>query len=244
VFVQSHYELYAGGFHVADVDTGVALGPKTYQMRMAYHTTGLVRLFSSGNNDSVVSGAWRGDFAAPQRSLSVGAWKGDPRYADIDFSNGVPIVHRLVPNDTNQRQPIPAELKDGSVDTLSAMADLMQMATRTGACDLSLRTYDGHRILRFDAHTAGHEMLGPYRGSEFNGSALRCDFTATPIAGVKIGDNPDGRVFRGSVWLASPIPAATLMPVRMAFETRWFGEAVMYLMSVEPSSSRLVARRR
>ncbi|HET6606711.1 MAG TPA: DUF3108 domain-containing protein [Rhodopila sp.] len=244
VSVQSHYELYAAGLHVADVDTGYALGPQTYQMHLAYHTTGLVSLFRRGNNDSVVSGTWRGDFAVPQRFLAVGAWRGDPRYADIDFSSGMPVVRRLVPDDANQRQPVPPALENGSVDTLSAMADLMRMVARTGACNLSLRTYDGHRVLRFDARTMGQEMLGPYRGSEFTGPALRCDFTATPIAGVKIDDDPDGHVFRGSVWLASPIPAATSMPVRMALETRWFGEAVMYLMDVEPFPTRMVARRR
>ncbi len=239
--VQSHYELYAAGLHVADVQTDFVLGPETYQMHMAYHTTGLASLFAHGNNDSVVSGTWHGNSAAPQRLLAEGALKGDPRLTDIDFNGGMPVVRRLLPADADERQPVPVALKNGSVDTLSAMADLMRMVAQTGACDLTLRTYDGHRILRFDAQTVEHELLTPYRGSEFNGSALRCDFTATPIAGAKVDEEADARIFRGSVWLASPFAAAPTMPVRMAFETRWFGDAVLYLIKAEPTPSSMIA---
>ena len=106
--VQTQYELYAAGLHVADVQTGFALGPETYQMEMAFHTTGLVSLFARGNNDSVVSGAWRGNSAAPQRLLTTGSFRGNPRFSDIDFSGGIPVVRRLVPEDANERQPVPA----------------------------------------------------------------------------------------------------------------------------------------
>jgi Protein of unknown function (DUF3108) len=239
--VQTQYELYAAGLHVADVRTGFALGPETYQMQMAFHTTGLASLFARGNNDSVVSGTWRGNSAAPQRLLTEGSFRGNPRLTDIDFSGGTPVIRRLVPEDANERQPVPAALKDGSVDMLSAVSNLMRLVARTGACNLTLRTFDGHRVLHFDSHTVGREMLGPYRGSEFTGPALRCDFTGTPIAGAKINEGADGRPFRGSIWLASPIAAAPPMPVRMAFETRWFGDAVMYLIKAEPSPSAMVS---
>jgi hypothetical protein len=239
--VDAHYELYAAGLHVADVQTGFVLGPNTYQMHLAYHTTGLASLFAHGNSDSVANGIWYGNSVAPQRFLAEGSQKGNPRLTDIEFAGGMPVVRRLVPADANERQPVPEALKDGSVDMLSAMSDLMHIAARTGGCDRELRTYDGHRVLRLDSHTMGQEMLTPNHGSQFNGSALRCDFSSVPIAGAKIGDAADARPFRGSIWLASPFAAAPNMPVRMAFQTRWFGEAVMYLMSAQSASSTMMA---
>src|SRR5271168_4600533 len=106
--IQTQYELYAAGLHVANVQTGFDFGPETYQMQMAFHTTGLVSLFARGNNDSVVSGTWRGNSAAPQRLLTEGSFRGNPRLSDIDFSSGMPVVRRLVPEDANERQPVPA----------------------------------------------------------------------------------------------------------------------------------------
>lgn len=239
--VEAHYQVYAAGLHIADVDTDYALGPSGYQIHLTYHTTGITHFFAPGENDSFVTGAWRGEAARPQHYLVKGSWKGDPRGADIDFGVPLPIVHRLVPDDRSERQPIPDALRAGSVDTLSAIAGLMRLSTDTGRCDMAVRTYDGHRVLRFEARRIGTETLGPYRDARFTGQTLRCDFTATPIAGMKIGEEPDGRPFTGSVWLAPLVPGSPPMPARMAFGTRWFGDAIMYLINARRAPDMVMA---
>lgn len=232
--VEAQYEVYAAGLDIAAVQTDYAIAPQAYQMRTSYHTLGLVGLFASGTNTSTVTGTWRGETALPRQLFVEGSWKGDPRLADIDFSGDTPIVRRLVPSDAQERQPVPEALKTGSIDTLSAFAELIHAVSGTGRCDLTVRTYDGHRVLRFDTRTAGREALSPYRNAQFTGSALRCDFTATPIAGMKDGDDADARPFRGSVWLAPLTPGSAPFPVRLAFETRWFGDAIMGLIKTAP----------
>ncbi len=67
--VEAQYQVYAAGLHIADVDTDYALGPAGYQIHMTYHTTGITHLFAPGENDSLVTGVWHGDAAAPQRYL-------------------------------------------------------------------------------------------------------------------------------------------------------------------------------
>lgn len=239
--VEGHYEVYAAGLDIATVQTDYEIGPRAYQMRTSYHTVGVVSLFANGVNTSTISGTWRGETALPRELIVEGSWKGDPRQADIDFSGDTPVVRRLVPSDARERTPVPEAVKAGSIDALSAFAELIHFATDTGRCDLTVRTYDGHRVLRFDTQTAGHDALSPYRNAQFTGSALRCDFTATPIAGMKDGDEADARPFRGSIWLAPLTPGAGPFPVRLAFETRWFGDAIMGLIKTVPLPDVMVA---
>lgn len=51
------------------------------------------------------------------------------------------------------------------------------------------------------------------------------------VAGFRLGDDHarDSRPLRGSAWLAPVVSGGPPLPVRMSFETRWFGDATMYL---------------
>lgn len=226
------YALYAAGLEVAEVQMSYAIAPAAYRMEIGYHTVGIANLFSPGNNDSRIEGSWNGLRPLPKRLTGAGSGRGEPRRTDIDFSGAMPVVVDLLPADLPQRMPIPDSVKAGTVDTLSAMAALIRVVATTGSCDLSLKTYDGHRVLAFEAHAAGRERLGPYRASIFTGEALRCDFVGIPIGGAKIDDSSDARPLRGAAWFARPIEGGPPVPVRMGFDTRWFGEATMSMVSV------------
>lgn len=80
--------------------------------------------------------------------------------------------------------------------------------------------------------------------SSFYGRALRCDFAAQPLAGWNFTDGrvQDGKPLEGTAWLAELVPGAPPLPGRMAFGTRWFGDAVLYLQRVEQTPETLIAR--
>ena len=44
------YNVYAAGLHVAEVETSFGVGSLTYQLDLAYHTTGLVGFFYHGHH--------------------------------------------------------------------------------------------------------------------------------------------------------------------------------------------------
>jgi Protein of unknown function (DUF3108) len=239
---QMHFEMYAAGIHIANVDTEFAVGDRNYQMHTEYHTTGLASLFNHALIDNNVTGLVTGNAVRPERLFVHGVFRGEQRLADIDFARGSPLVLQLLPADTNERGPVPPAMLAGSMDNLSAMVNLMHTVATTGACNISARIYDGHKVTDFETRTGGMDNLGPYHGSMFTGPALRCDFVGTVIAGAKIDDPADGRQTHGSTWLARLNGSALPQPVRMSLETRWFGDAVMYLMSSQRVPGPVVAR--
>jgi hypothetical protein len=107
-----------------------------------------------------------------------------------------------------------------------------------------VHTYDGRRATEVEAHSVGEETLDSTKRSIFAGRALRCDFAGRMLAGFKFDDRPsDLKPLHGSAWLAPVVPGAPPLPVRMRFETRWFGDATMYLVHAEPKARGALAAR-
>jgi hypothetical protein len=234
--VRLSYDTYAAGFEVMQMTAFFGLGPWNYQVDIDYHTTGLVGFLYSGHQVNRVRGTWQDDHAVPIEFAGVGTWRGQDRRTLIDYRQGEPEVRELVPPQQSEREPVPRALQLHTMDTLSALAELMRHVGRDHSCETTVHTYDGRRVLEVSAHTGGSEILEPTSRSIFSGSALRCDFEGHELAGFLLGDNdPEHRrPLHGSAWLAALKPETPVLPVRIAFQTRWFGPATMYLTGAAP----------
>jgi hypothetical protein len=64
------------------------------------------------------------------------------------------------------------------------------------------------------------------------------------LAGFLFGEDREreSRPMHGSAWLSSITASGPRLPVRMTFQTRWFGDATMYLTDVGVGSDVKVAR--
>jgi hypothetical protein len=242
--LHASYETYAAGIQVAEVEAEFSFGSRTYQMNLGFRTTGIVGLVFSGHQFDQVEGSWHGKQAAPSRFVGAGHWHGEERQAEIEYQQGKPTVRVLVPPNAAEREPVPESIHANTIDTLSALAELIRGVRETGRCETTVRTFDGRRAVEIQAHTVGEETLEPTSRSSFTGKAMRCDFAGRMLAGFKFGDNRerDSKPMHGSAWLAPTSLGGPLLPVRMVFETRWFGDATMYLTGVGPGSDLTVAR--
>jgi hypothetical protein len=229
--LHASYNLYAAGFHVAEVEVSFGVGPHYYDIRVAYHTTGVVSLFRHGHQLTTVVGTWNADRPQPQEYQSVGVWQGEDKITLMDYLHGQPLIRQLIPPQEKEREPVPLSLQQNSVDSLSALAMLIRRVADTGRCEASVHTFDGNRASEITAHTAGEDVLLPSSRSIFTGKTLRCDFVGQMLAGFLYEDNTpyDRRPLHGSAWLADMVPGTPPVPVQMQFDTRWFGEATMYL---------------
>jgi hypothetical protein len=235
------YQLYTRGFRVAHLEVGYDLAATNYRMEVAYRTFGLVGFLFHGRQLSSVAGGWNGSTAVPAQYVGDGYWRGGVHRTILDYTNGVPKIREQIPsNEEDDREEVPAAQLPGAIDALSAITEMMRVATATGRCELALRTYDGRRLIQLTARTAGYEELAPTDRSVFTGRALRCNFTGRLVAGFRSNDSATERTQSrgGSAWLAQVVPGASLLPVKMVFETAWFGDATMYLTASGPGSAR------
>jgi hypothetical protein len=237
------YNLYAAGFHVMDMEAAFGIGPHSYQVQLAYHTTGVVSLFHHGHQVSTVVGTWAAGQPEPQQFQAIGVWQGEDKVTLIDYLHGQPLVRSLIPSQEKEREPVPMALQQNSVDSLSALALLIRRVADTGRCEASVHTFDGNRASEITAHTVGEEMLPRNENSIFTGKALRCDFVGQMLAGFLYEDSSayDRRPLHGTAWLARLIPGEPPMPVEMQFETHWFGDAHMYLSHLEQAPATTIA---
>ena len=130
-----------------------------------------------------------------------------------------------------EREPVAPTDQVGTVDTLSAFADLARQVNVSGRCEASARLFDGRRLSVVTVAHVGEEVLPPESRSSFAGRALRCDITSRQIGGFTFADRSSEatRPVTGSLWFARPTPNATMVPVRMSFDLRMLGHATLNL---------------
>lgn len=180
----------------------------------------------------MVTGRFNGDTAVPVRFTSVGRLRGGPRNTEIDYVGTTPEVRVLEPSlAQDDRDPVPLADRAGTMDTLSAMAELFHTVNVTGRCEGHVTAFDGRRLLSITSRTAGYQEL-PHTGrSSFTGNTLRCDLVSQQLAGFKHdADEPRMRKPQpGNAWFARLAPDGPLVLVRATFPTTFFGTATMYL---------------
>ena len=233
--VHAGYAAYAAGLNVVVMDAEFLVAPSDYRVHLTYRTTGALGLVIYSHQDTTVEGRFVADHAVPRRFYSFGVLRGEQRVTQIDYPAGQPSVRQLVPPNDHEREPVPPDRQANTIDTLSAMAQLMRRVNATGRCDGRVVTFDGRRLSELAASTAGVQVLQHTSRSSFSGPALRCDFEGRQLGGFKLGEDPDElrRPQHGSAWFASLTPDGAKVPVLISFHTPWFGQAMMYLRDPE-----------
>ncbi|MBV8916125.1 MAG: DUF3108 domain-containing protein [Acetobacteraceae bacterium] len=229
--VQLSYSAYAAGLNVVNMDAALALAPTSYRLRLVYRTAGTFGVFIRGQQDTTVEGQFANGRAQPQRFVSTGVMRGEPRMTVIDYVGGRPAIRQLTPPSEQEREPVPPDQQRGTIDTLSAMAELIRKVNDTGRCDGKAMTFDGRRLAELSARTVGLEFLGSTHLSSFTGAALHCEFDGRMLGGFKMEDDRESmqRPQHGNAWFAAVTPGGPMIPVRISFRTRWFGDAAMFI---------------
>ncbi len=229
---EARYEGYAAGVNVVDVDARFEVGPERYRVALDYRTVGALGWVARGRQQASASGRFVGGRPAPARMASAGTVRGERRVVEIDYASGQPEVRQLVPSGEGEREAVPGPERAGTIDPLSGMAELIRQVNATGRCDGRVTMFDGRRLGVLEVRTGGVQVLEPTRRSSFAGRALRCDFVGRQTGGFMLdADRAQARrPQEGTAWFAAAAADGPMIPVRVAFRTRWLGDATMYLV--------------
>ncbi len=228
------YAAYVDGFRAMLITVELRTDGDRYSVALHDHTVGLVGAMIDNHVASVATGRFDGAAAMPQRYTSAGHSRGADRETVLDYQGGNPVVTRLSPPEPN-RDRVPAAATTGSIDALSAMAEILHALASSGRCEARLHVFDGARLTDVQAWTAGETTLQDSDRSPYSGHATVCDFRTQELAGFLHDGNyvhahdPQG----GSVWLAPVLPGLPKLPIRAQFSTLEHGEIGLFLLGAK-----------
>lgn len=232
--VELNYSLYFLGVSAADAKLSFDIAEASYRLTLAFHTTGIADLFVGDRLEEHTSGRFEKDQPAPADYASNGHLRGQDRVVDMTWHDGMPTITAITPANRTEREDVSTPLLAHTVNPLDAFVLLLHQVARTGRCEGSSRAYDGRRLQLLEARTLGEEDLPESVHSSYAGHALRCEFTDRTLAGFRTGAGRDNDLkdHRGTIWFSQVLPGLPRLPVRASVETRWFGDAVIYLKSI------------
>ena len=226
-----HFAAYAAGSRLAVLTATYALAGPAYRVTIGFRTDGPAAVLFPGGTDSVVTGRIVAGRPRPDRLFSSGAFRGQTRVTQIEYTNDTPHIRQMQPGPDEGREPVPEAQQAHTVDGLTAMGDLVRRVVTTGRCDGEVTVFDGRRLSQIDAKTAETEMLPPSSRSSFSGPALRCAITTRFVAGFMPDTDEQFRKPQlASAWFAPLTPGGPPIPVRVSIPTKFFGEASLYLI--------------
>ncbi len=233
----ARYEVHAAGMVVmrAAVLLDLDAPGGGYRVMTQVRLTGMAGLLSSGEQLTSAEGRWQGARPEPLRYRVEGTWRGAPRRIVLDYpSPGVPVLRVLVPPNEAEREPVPPDLQRGTMDSLSALAQLTRTVAATGRCDVAAATFDGRRLAEVAVRTQGVDLL-PGRPGAPGREALRCGFESRLVAGRRADQDAEAarRAQPATAWLAQAAPSPWPLPVRIELPSRWFGMIRIELVGVE-----------
>ena len=232
--IRLSYDLYGRGFHVLDVVVELRLTRQGYSVRLHDHSAGFLSLMMHTDVTSTATGLFAATGVQPVHFESSGYSRGAQRRTVLDYAGGDPVVRVLTPAEPRRDRVDPAQAR-GSIDTLSAMADMMHQVQQGGRCDGRALVYDGLRLTRVTSTTAGRQAVPPDGRSPYGGTALRCDFASLEVGGFLHNDEEAAmrKPQHGSAWIAPVVADAPALPVRIVFENPQLGTATMFLTKAE-----------
>ena len=233
--VAATYTVHAAGLTIMELNALVDITETTYAVELRTRLRGVASAFGGGELVTRVEGVWQGDTARPRRYAAEGSLRGESRRTVLEWPNNQPAIRVMVPPNDAERLPVPDAEQRNTIDSLSAIAQLIRQVRRTGRCDGVVRVYDGRRLSSMAANTQGREAF-PAARDEWSGTALKCAFEGRFLAGYRRDEDLEvaRRPQYGTAWLGESAPGQQVIPVRVEAASRWFGTLSARLASVGP----------
>ena len=232
--VELGFDFYGGGLRLATMQTESRLDDGGYRIAAAFKTEGILDWIVGLELNSSAEGRLGPDGGAPTRFKSVtgGRWTG--RVVEMTFAaDGTADAKVSPPPDDDKREAVPAELRRGVFDPLSASLLTAMFMDPLAVCQRTLAVFDGRRRFDLEFKVIAPENLKRSSYSPFDGRALKCSVTYQRIAGFK----KKKRKRRNepppyTIWLARFEETGLTLPVRLEAETKW-GSLIAHLARLQ-----------
>jgi hypothetical protein len=232
------FNLYALGSKGMEMKLTMRRDAEDLQVELGVRTAGMVdwamRLVMTGQSAARIGADGR-VMPVRYRTDSDGAWS--KRAIRMDWgADGLPVAEVFPPNDEDDRDEVPDQLKHGTLDPTMALVSRVLRGGATPPCSGSDAIYDGRRRYNLHFTPVGPEMLEAHNRSAYSGMAFKCMVKLEPVAGYSrkyMAEWSEKDERPTVIWLAQPPGFDAWLPVqmegssRLATATTWIGSATL-----------------
>ena len=180
------YSVYVGGIHAMNGVIGFTKAAGTYNINLTTGTQGFLRRLAPW--DAEVSSRGRFAKAAVLRP-SIGnvmtKWDNKPYHVGFAYNRNKIKALFNPPEGDGNNEHVPEEMKQGALDPLSGVLQVISNTTYNSECNQNVPIYDGHRRFDLSLSNSGHEDLDGEGYSVFTGTAQRCIVDFKMLAGSR-----------------------------------------------------------
>ena len=193
--VTLHYDIMVGGLHASSLQFSLSLQEnegeeEAYRGQFKAQAEGLLSWLVDFELASEINGTLTEEGFRPARYESLSTWRDNERRVEIDFdADGIPQAE-VVPEP--DREPVPYEYRDGTLDPLSSILTLIYGAA-AGGCDDQVEAYDGRRVYRITTNGGSPVVLPESSINIYQGDAITCDISVDRVLEVWRGETTPGR---------------------------------------------------
>lgn len=228
------FGVYVGGVHVLDTKARIALGAEHYRIEFLAAMDGFLGRLAPITAEVSATGAMKaGRDPAPTLYRSVATWRNEPRLTELRYTaTSIDVIADPPPE--KEREPVPQNLRTGTIDPLSAAVAVLVAIGQGRGCEATLPVFDGRQRYDLLFQPVGDEVLPPSDIGLYQGPALACSVALKPVAGAwrqrgRDRDDEPGRRrnYPMKVWVAE-VGGGPPMPVRLEATTP-FGTVLVHL---------------
>jgi len=223
----------------------IEIGDDQFTAAASGMTTGLLRVFATGDGTGVSRGTVRGDNLAP--TLFVSTIKNDKRVEELKIVMNAGNVKDLAVDPPMTPHPDRVPLTDahrrGIVDPMSAALIRVSGSgdpVAPEACRRNLPVFDGR--MRFDLQLSFNRIEKVKAHPGYEGPAVVCNIRFVPLAG-HVPERPAIKYLAAQqdmeIWLAPIAGTRILVPYRISIPTplgRGILEATQFIATASPRS--------
>src|SRR5262245_22460003 len=203
------YDVRWGPLSVLSMDLTSRVGDDRYEATSVLQTEGLIGKVWPWRSNAESRGRREGGALRPEWHRSDGTYRSERRTVAIDYPDDAPIRVVVTPRPEKQRDVVPDQLQQATVDPLTA-----SLQTVGAECRGVVPVFDGRR--RYDLRLAEQPAAAvPSKSDQiYTGTARRCLATVEALAGVWRDDpRKSNKPTTLEFWIASPREGVPPIPV-------------------------------
>lgn len=226
------FEIHAGGLHVFSSDSVIALRPTGYEATVDVRTDGWLAWLLDLKLAAKVEGAAGPSGFAPHRFRSESEWRDRTRWVEVTYGpDGRPKIESKPPAEDDDRDPVPEDLRLGTIDPISAALALVHTVQGGGRCEGEAAIFDGRRRFAAKVSDAGRTTLAKSDLAPYGGPARACRLIVVPLAGFWRNPKYPPKTQELTIYRREIADGWPPLPVRVEAETS-FGAVRAHLVGI------------